>query len=595
MRVTRFSLAVSSSLLSATLGQAALLSKVADIPNNIRFDFIVVGGQRYLRKCRGEPENPKVNVLVLEAGPSNDGVLTSEVPFLVPELTLPSPFQWNYTTTAQPGLAGRAIPYPRGHILGGSSSTNWLVYTRSSEDFDRYAKVTGDQGWSWNGILPYFKKSEKWTAPADNHNISGQFNPSVHGFKGDVAVSLAGFSTPIDERATSQAGNDFKFNLDTNSGEPLGLGWAQSTINGATRSSSAAAYLAPNFKQRKNLYVVVNAQVSRVLQCSGGRTPTFRGVEFRQSAGGPLKTLTATREVILSAGTVGTPHILLNSGIGNSKSLKALGIKPIVDLPDVGENLSDHPVVGNPFLANSTDTFESIRRNTKLTDDALEQWRANKTGPFIDTIMDHIGFVRIDKKLVPKQDTAAGPNTAHYEVIVSNGIPPGPAPPAGNFIILTTVVVAPSSRGSIKLKSNNPFDAPIIDPGLLKTDFDKLIMREAIKGINRFLKAPAWNEYVVGPAGALANATDEASIDSYVANNSGTLFHPVGTATMSPKGANTGVTDPDLAVKKVTGLRIVDCSVLDCIQPFVPSAHAQAAAYAIGERASDIIKSAYRL
>ncbi|KAF8058788.1 aryl-alcohol oxidase [Lyophyllum atratum] len=596
MRVTRFSVAVSSGLLSATLSQAALLSKVADIPSNVKFDFIIVGGGTSGNVVANRlTENPKVNVLVLEAGPSNDGVLTSEIPFLAPELTLPSPFEWNYTTTAQPGLAGRAIPYPRGHILGGSSSTNWLVYTRgSSEDFDRYAKVTGDQGWSWNGILPYFKRSEKWTAPADNHNITGQFNPSVHGFKGDVAVSLAGFSTPIDERviqATSQAGDDFKFNLDMNSGKPLGLGWAQSTINGATRSSSATAYLAPNFMQRKNLYVVVNAQVSRVIQCSGGRTPTFRGVEFRQSAGGPVKTLTATREVILSAGTVGTPHILLNSGIGNSKSLKALGIKPIVDLPDVGENLSDHPVVGNPFLANSTDTFESIRRNTQLTDDALEQWQANKTGPFVDTILDHIGFVRIDKKLVPKQDTAAGPNTPHYEVIVSNGIPPGPAPPAGNFIVLTTIVVAPSSRGSIKLKSNNPFDAPIIDPGLLKTDFDKLIMREAIKGINRFLKAPAWKGYVVGPAGALANATDDASIDSYVANNSGTLFHPVGTASMSPKGANTGVTDPDLTVKKVTGLRIVDCSVL----PFVPSAHTQAAAYAVGERASDIIKSAYRL
>lgn len=587
---------MSSSLLSATLSQAALLSNVADIPNNVKFDFIVVGGGNAGNVVANRlTENPKVNVLVLEAGPSNEGVITSEIPFLAPELTLPSPYEWNYTTTTQPGLAGRSIPYPRGHILGGCSSTNWLVYTRgSSEDFDRYAKVTGDQGWSWNRILPYFKKSEKWTAPADNHNITGQFNPSMHGFKGDVAVSLPGFPTPIDQRviqATSEAGPDFKFNLDINSGKPLGLGWAQTTINGAVRSSSATAYLAPNFIQRKNLYVVVNAQVSRVLQTGGGNTPAFRGVEFRQSSGGPLQTVTAAREVILSAGTVGTPHLLLNSGIGNTRSLKALGIKPLVDLPDVGENLSDHPVVGNPFLANGNATFETIRRDAQLTNDAMTQWQVNKTGPFVDTIVDHVGFVRLDKKLVPRQDSAAGPNTPHYEVIVSNGIPPGPAPPAGNFVVLTTIVVSPSSRGSIKLKSNNPFDAPAIDPGLLKTDFDKLIMREAVKSINRFIQAPAWSGYVVGPAGPLANATDDASIDYYVANNSGTLFHPVGTASMSPKGARNGVTDPDLTVKKVHGLRVVDCSVL----PFVPSAHTQAAAYAIGERASDIIKSAYKL
>ncbi|KAG6916148.1 hypothetical protein DXG01_008299 [Tephrocybe rancida] len=567
MRSHRLTLAASLSLLSATLSDAALLSKVSDIPANVRFDYVIIGGGTAGNVVANRlSEDNKVNVLVLEAGPSNNGVIASEVPFLAPELTQPSPYEWNYTTTTQPGLAGRAIPYPRGHILGGSSSTNWLVYTRgSSEDFDRYAKVTGDNGWSWNSILPYFKKSEKWTAPADNHNITGQFNPAVHGFKGDVAVSLPGFPTPIDQRvieATTQAGDDFKFNLDFNSGKPLGLGWAQTTINDAVRSSSATAYLAPQFMKRKNLFVVVNAQVSRVLQTSNGNTPAFRGVEFRQSSGGPLQTVTAAKEVILSAGSVGTPHILLNSGIGNAKSLQSVGIKALVNLPDVGQNLADHPVVGNPWLANSTDTFETLRRNTGLTDDALAQWQASKSGPFVNTILDHIGFVRINKTLVPKQDPAAGPNTPHYEIIVSNGIPPGPAPPAGNFLVVTTIVVSPSSRGSITLKSKNPFDAPLIDPGLLKTDFDKLVMREAIKGATRFVQAPAWSGWVVGPAGALAAAVDDASIDSYVANNTGTLFHPVGTASMSPKGAGTGVTDPDLLVKKVTGLRVVDVSVL---------------------------------
>jgi len=414
----------------------------------------------------------------------------------------------------------------------------------------------------------------------------------VHGFNGLVGASLSGFATPIDGRViatTQELGGDFKFNLDMNSGNNLGFGWSQSTILGAERSSSATAYLGPSFINRANLYVVVNAQVSRVIQTTNGTVPTFRGVEFRSSFGGSLKTLTAKKEVILSAGSIGTPHILLNSGIGNSTELRALGINPLVNLPDVGENLSDHSIVGNPYLVNSTDTFESIRRDPQEEAQSLQEWKVNKTGPYVATILDHIGFVRLNSQLAPNPDTAAGPNSAHYEMIVSNGIPPAPAPPQGNFLALTTIVVSPDSRGSVKLSSNQPFDAPLIDPGLLKSNVDKLIMREAVKGANKFAAANAWKGYVLGPAGPLEGIDTDAEFDQYVAQNSGTLFHPVGTASMSPKGANTGVVDPDLKVKKVLGLRVVDASIF----PYVPSAHTQAPVYAVAERASDLIKSSY--
>jgi len=288
---------------------------------------------------------------------------------------------------------------------------------------------------------------------------------------------------------------------------------------------------------------------------------------------GPLNSLTAKKEIILSAGSVGTPHILLNSGIGNAKTLQTVGVKSLVNLPDVGENMSDHPVLGNAWLVNSTQTFETpLRDPTVMARDIS------------------IGFMRLPPTVqTPKPDTPSGPNSPHYEIFVSNGIPVRNVPPTGNFIGIATVVVSPASRGSIKIRSNNPFDAPIIDPGLLTNEYDRVIMRQAVKSAKLFMSAPAWNGYTIGPSPALANTTTDADIDAYVAENAGTIFHPVGTSSMSPKGSSSGVVDPDLRVKKVLGLRVVDASVM----PFIPSAHTQGPTYAIAERASDLIKALY--
>ncbi|KAG5728166.1 hypothetical protein E4T56_gene19285 [Termitomyces sp. T112] len=575
---------------------AAIYDDVAALKH--KYDFIIVGGGTAGNVVANRlTENPKFNVLVIEAGPSHVGVLSSEVPFFAANNWFTA-FDWNYTTTPQVGLGGRSAILPRGHILGGSSSINFLMYTRSTvDDYDRIANKTGDNGWSWKSLQPYFRKNEKFVRPADKHNNTGQFDPKVHGSNGSLSVSIQNFPTPIDSKvinASHQLGGDFNFVLDYNDGLPLGLGWLQTTVDGPTgsRSSSATAYLTPEFLKRPNLDILVNAQVSRLLQTQEGKPLSFLTVEFKHGLSSKLGRITASREVIMSAGSLGTPHILLNSGIGDSQALGRIGIKPLVDLPDVGANLCDHSAIANPFVALSNNTFENIRE-PNVTAQLLQQWNKTKTGPLTDTVASLISFHRVAGDDLPNPDPAAGPNTPHFEHLYANGliVPNNFVPPGQHVFSVATALVSPSSRGSLTINSTNPFDPPLIDPALLKEESDRKMMRAALRHAFKFVTAPAFAGYVISPAGDLPNATiaTDAELDTYMNAEAGTFFHPTGTAAMSPKGANYGVVDPDLKVKNITGLRVVDASIF----PDIPSGHTQAAVYVIAERAADIIKESY--
>ncbi|KAK0499142.1 alcohol oxidase [Armillaria luteobubalina] len=566
-------------LCSGALG--TIYERFEDLPTS-NFDFVIIGGGLAGNVLANRlTENANISVLVLEAGTSTADVQLSEVPFFCTSATPETPLDWNFTTTEQPGLNGRSISFPRGFGLGGSTAVNYMFYTRGpSQDYDRYAQISGDPGWGWEALQPYILKNERLVPPSDHHNTTGQFDPAVHSFTGITSVSLPGVPRDTDGRViqtTSNLPDEFPFNLDYNSGHHLGIGWAPYTVGNGARSSSETSYLGATFIERPNLYVLTHTYVTRILQSVTQDTnvpPTFDAVEFTQDAGGD-------GEIVVSAGAIGTPNILLHSGIGDGTELTALGITPTLNLPDVGKNLTDHPLyTGLSFFVNSTDTIENIYfRNATFQAETLAEWQTNRTGFLSSGLANQVGFLRVpDDAGILDGDPCAGNEIGHFELIFTNGIL-APFPPPGNFFSVGVATICPLSRGDVTINSVNPLDPPLLNPNYLSHPQDIAIMQYAIETATRFVTSTAWDGYTIGVS---SNNTDDD-----LRNGVGSFFHPVGTASMPPADASWGVVNPDLKLKGAKGVRIVDASVL----PLIPAGHSQAPVYAFAERAADLIKA----
>ncbi|KAJ2914009.1 hypothetical protein MD484_g6402, partial [Candolleomyces efflorescens] len=588
-----------ASFLIATPALGGLLSDPSQLAKDLTYDYIVVGAGTAGNVVAHRLAEKGSKVLVLEAGVSDQGVLAAQVPFLGPTLTPGTPFDWNYTVAAQDGLNGRTFPYPRGKLLGGCSSVNYMVHqVGSSEDYDKLARDTGDSSWSWKNIRKFIFVHEKIVPPADGHNTRGEFIPENHGTRGLVSVSLPGNAQGIDQRiiaTTKELAREFPFNPDTGGGNVLGVGWVQNSIGNGQRSSSSTTYLAEALK-RSNVDVLINAHVTKLVQTGttrrvGGTVPAFRALEFSSGPGASVTRVRARKEVILSAGAINTPQILLLSGIGPRQDLQALGIPTIVDNQSVGRNLSDHVLLPNIYQVKGSESIDQLFREPARIGSALDQWTNSKTGVLANGVTNHLGFFRLSKNapiFATTPDPSTGPKASHWEIIALNfWLNPGvPLPPAGNFVTFISALISPTSRGFVKLASANPFTAPIIDPKFVTTQFDIFALREAVRAVKRFAGANAWKDYITRPFGGLASTSD-ADIDAYVRAQSTTVFHPVGTASMTAKNARWGVVDPDLKLKGADGVRVVDAS----IWPTIPNAHTQGPVYLIAEKAAALIAS----
>ncbi|KAF5353335.1 hypothetical protein D9756_008081 [Leucocoprinus leucothites] len=600
---------------------AAIYSDPSQLPTGQTYDFIIVGaGAGGSVVANRLSENPSWNILVIEAGRFNEGFQDEliKIPFIASKASPETCFTWNYTTVPQAALNNRKIPFPEGYVLGGGSSINFMVYTRcSKDDYDAFARMAGDDGWSWDRILPYaykvdppsplasihplrLQQSENHVPPNDGHNEACEYIPELHGTNGPLLTSLPGFLTEIDDLVLDVTEQDpeFPYNPDYNSGDPIGISWMHSTIGGPLRSSSATAYLMPAVRSRSNIDLLYNAQVTRLIQSGRvGTVPVFRGVEFAHNSSSPRYTVTARKEVILSAGSFGTPHILLLSGIGPKHELAKFNITTIVDNPHVGKNMLDHPVVPLQWTVNSNNTFDPIIRGGEAYDEALREYHATGKGRLAGNgVSNHMGFFRLpnDSPILADGDPSTGKTTPHYEIafaasglLLANGFftTTQPIPQNGSYMSVINVVVTSTSQGSITLASKDPFVLPVIDPKLLDTEFDKQTMIHSVRASQRFAASAPFKDYITGNYTTLI--TDE-DILNHMAQWSTSIKHPFSTARADPDPKN-GVVDGKLLVHNVRGLRIVDASVW----PIIPAGHPMVPIYVTAERAADVIKAAW--
>lgn len=546
-------------------------------------------------------------------------------------------YDWIYTTTPQSSANDRVIGHPRGKQLGGSSAINYLAYTHASQqNIDDWGSL-GNDGWSWDEIEPYFLKSENLTVPSASTTEGldlSYLDPSIHGQDGAI---LSGFPrekalySPLNE-AWPRTYDTLGLGVTSDPKDGLALGGYTILTNmdhqASTRSYAATTYLKAA-SNRTNLRVFTNSLVNKIEFNSHNDTPVATGVRF--SINGTNHAVSAKREVILSAGSFGSPQILELSGIGSEKVLSAAGVEPVVCNENVGENLQDHAYMPLGFEVNPGIFTLDDLADESLFNAAFDEYLANSTGPLasvalggallsIDQIVGNstafaafnasiqaLDFATNETGLqeqyrIIKQNLLNPKEAAAQHMNTASGMNPEfandttklfAAPTTGNYFTILGVLEHPFSRGTVHINSSNATDYPIIDPNYLSHPADiKILSQIALHIQDTLARTPPLSDLLVGNGTVLQPAYSHLTpenVEDEIRRLMQSEYHPIGSCSMLPR-EHGGVVDSRLKVYGVQGLRVVDASVF----PLLPRANMQTLVYAVAERAADWIKEEAR-
>ncbi|MBS0563279.1 MAG: choline dehydrogenase [Proteobacteria bacterium] len=522
------------------------------------FDYVIIGaGSAGCVLANRLTEDPAVTVCLLEAGPSERSLFIS----MPAALTFPIEsdiYNWKFESEPEPALHGRTIGQARGRCLGGSSSINGMVYVRGNpRDYDQWASL-GVEGWSFQDCLPYFIKMESFEGGRD----------PLRGGTGPLSVTRSAARHPFYD-AFLQAGEQFGLRNagDYNSGDQEGVHVTQATIRDGVRCSTALAYLRPAMK-RPNLTVRTGCLVEKIA-FSGTRA---EGVAYRRA--GRAETARAGREVILSAGTIGSPHILMLSGVGEAAHLKDHGIPLVADLPGVGRNLQDHVVASLRFRSNGADAINRKLAGLGRVRLGLE-WLLFKKGLGATSFFEVGAFF----------DGGSGTdyfNLQHEFLPFLADFQSGKVALGDGFQYFLSQM-RPHSRGSIRLKSANPAAKPALSFNYFDDRRDMVEMIDGVRKTLEIASQSAWGKYCTGQLDDVRRTSTDAEIEAFIRNVANTEHHPVGTCRMGVDGD--AVTDAAGRVHGLDGLRVVDGSIL----PKIPSANVNAPIIMAAEKIAGVI------